>query len=350
MIVYALMLYIPIYIYLGYRKFKQKNIIWIIPFIYMFILAGLRGEHIGMDYPIYIRMYRIIANNGSSYMEIGWQIFNKIIGFISKDYHMLGLATSFVILSFVFLSIKKLSYSVRWIAFLIYICNPYLYLQSNFNIMRQGMAMAIVLYSFTLYINSESIKEFVIGCIVASTIHSSAIFLLIIVFFIKFSVKKKFHYICASVTLLLSFLISDNRIISFVTKYIGYNGYNEYEGTMFNFSIYKLFIFLIIIVLCINYDLLYKDSMQKVCVDIYIFSLCLLELLLVNDIAYRIYLYFALIHVIIVPMMYSNINNKNNKLLMKCVVIGYYVFFYCAFFYSIIMSHNTSYVPYVFWG
>lgn len=353
--IYFALLFIPIYTYLCCKLIKNKKFMMFLPYVFLILFAGLRNGIIGADYKNYIAFFRGYMRYGEMPYGWGWRLVNALVGFFTSDYHYLGIVTALVVISlFFYVMEKNVSTNYWWLCLLVYIFNPYLYIQGNFNIMRQGIAMAVILYVFTRYLNKKSLFWFIVGTAIASCFHTSALFMLMIIFFMKYPLTKKFHYIMAVITFVLSIIITDSRIIGLIARYTAYGKYiNSQDVTLFNFTAYKLFIFLTTLLLCYLYDNLFDNKDEKMCTDIYIFSLCILNLLLINDIAYRIYLYFAIMHTVFLPIILGNISKKRNdrylNLAIHVTVVAYYIMYFVVFIYIMAASHNTSYIPYILW-
>lgn len=207
------------------------------------ILAGIRYM-VGTDYYSYEHSFELISNYKftellqlSGEFEIGFIFLSKLILMISAN----NIKLVFGVFAFLtlYFQIKGYENLVGKKNMAIYFA---IYLLSSFsvslNIMRQGLAISLGFY-FLRYLFEEKYSKFIIGVLIASTIHisSAILFLLLIVKYksiIKILKKSPIKFaaimvIIVSVTPLLPYFL--NISIS-IEKFYDYIAFSETGGLL----------------------------------------------------------------------------------------------------------------------
>lgn len=159
------------------QRLRSRINIWIILLIgILSIFAGIRNEVVGVDLAHYIIRYiEPIKEGYFSYitdMSIGFKVFVWIVYLFTDQTFivvtMISLLTNTLIVLRLWDFRNKSSFTMMifW-----YYC---LYYLVTFNIFRQFMAVAIVFY-FTRFLENKNYKTFLIGVIIATTIHNVSI-------------------------------------------------------------------------------------------------------------------------------------------------------------------------------
>lgn len=221
--------------------------------------CGLRGIHVGLD----TENYYFLINNIQTYnatiarYEVGFRIlieFLKII-FINPTLVMLALSlitNSLIVCSFWKLK-NKFSFTILNAGFLIF------YYFQTYNIMRQWLAIAIVLYVITLLFDGKYIKSILL-ILLATLMHKTGIIalLLVCIFWIQNeskSIFKKIIGIMLAMITLVNFdratsLFMGNSELSYLSeRYFSNNSDAGVIGLFF----YLRVLFLIILVMAYIY-------------------------------------------------------------------------------------------------
>lgn len=351
MLFYLLLPITNILIYLLLNKFKiSKKGYLIVSFTILFLISTLRSEYIGADYNVYVEYFDKIQFD-FKYIptEIGFRLFNYIISLFTKNYVIFTL----IINTFVFYTIYK--YIVKnvdekyyiWIM-VIFIMNPYLYIQSTFNIIRQTIAYVIILCGLKYLIEKNFIKYLLI-IILAAQIHTvSYIFILLILLrLIKWNQKKLAMLLVGVVTIRI---FKNCGILDIVANFLGYGIYINYKSTMFDFSLFYMFILSIIIMLIVNYNEFKLKENQMFFINLYIISLILLPLFVTNDIIYRVYIGLVLLSLPAIPLIFETFENKYKRIgnLIKIGFVSYYSLLFVFFLYTLSRANNIYYIPFKF--
>ena len=168
------------------KKYKNKyitRILVILALLIPSIIAGIRDYTIGTDVLLYGNswfekaadydsMYRYLVKAKEYSIGVGYAAINFIVSRFSSSPHMFYFVYEFLQLTVLYAAIKpykdKLSVSF---AFLIYY---FLFFNNSLNILRQTMAIILVLYSYG-FARNKKIVGFCITIVVAYSFHSSAI-------------------------------------------------------------------------------------------------------------------------------------------------------------------------------
>ena len=177
------------------KEFLKRNwqiILYCAIFVALFFFMAFRATSVGTDAVVYRDFYEQIKSRqiGIKYgqWEIGFSalcyLFGRLLGL---SYLWFQIFTSFVILTCFALFIWKNS-SNKFLSLFIFIAfGLYFY---SFNVLRQGLALAIFLANLTIFLKDRKWWKYFLLLPVAVLMHNSIIlcYLLYVVFFIKLHV------------------------------------------------------------------------------------------------------------------------------------------------------------------
>ena len=159
------------------KQNKKINVCaYILAGLSFFIVSAIRYD-VGTDYLFrYAPDYIKIGQGGDvANLEIGYKIIVWICLLITKDYAILFAVTSAIIIGLTFYTIYKESpYPI--ISVLIYFLAGHFFY--SLNLMRQFLAVSVLLFSYKYLIDKKYIK-FITGVIIAFLLHSSSIIFVI---------------------------------------------------------------------------------------------------------------------------------------------------------------------------
>jgi hypothetical protein len=151
-------------------------------FIVLWIPAAIRYG-IGTDYFSYVDYYNDIKYGGiSRKLEVGFIFIYKLLIMLNLDVQWFFVITSFFTILFTLLSFKKHFY------FSVLLYNLFLLYLYSYNIVRQALAVAIVMYAISNIIRGNA-KKYVFLVCMASLFHISAILFLPFFLFSKINYK-----------------------------------------------------------------------------------------------------------------------------------------------------------------
>lgn len=157
------------------------------------IFAGLRYG-IGTDYQIHKSVFNELESGleVTKRTEMGYLILNKIIIFFGGNYQCLLFIISFITVACIYKALlrykDKINVTIGILSFML------LYYQMSYNLLRQMLAISIMIYALKYLENKKSVK-YIISCIIATTIHSSSIIFLFLLVAYKFLSNEKYKKI-----------------------------------------------------------------------------------------------------------------------------------------------------------
>ena len=209
---------------------KNKRLMYIVIFIWLFMLGALKGEGVGADYYSYKSFFEIFSRAEwfSSYADVerGYILLNKIISIFTNNYQWLLAVCSFLSIIGVIHFIKR-NASFPIISIWLYISMGFY--QSTFTRLRQAIAISIVLIAYK-YAQEKKFWKFIFLIILASLFHRTALIAVLIYLFLhekRISKQKNsrlslFFPHTQSVTSLFS-----APLIRSMVSYLGYSRYAD---------------------------------------------------------------------------------------------------------------------------
>ena len=338
------------------HKNKKENLYFIIlAFIPIIIISGLRSPEIGVDTQQFVNAfnkikYMSISDFSSLRYEYGFSFLCWALSKISSEPQILIFTTSLIINYSVAEFIYKNSKNVYLSTILYLICNFFF---SNMNIMRQALAISIVLLGYEKLKNAQYLK-FIGFVIIASQFHSSAILSLLYIPLKKFKFTKKSSIIVLFATV-LAFLLGRELfeiLARFSTRLYDYMDSNftveNYFGSLLDFLVYFISFLFGIFILSNQKKSIETADMKEVS-DIIgnmgfavIFSVMIMRVILFN----RFTPYFTIFMIIWLPNCLKLIKNGKDRLMLSVLV----VFAFCLYWVIIMIYRPEWYgvIPYKF--
>lgn len=352
MVIYIIYLIYLMIITLLYRSKKKNNpkTYLIFSFVPLILIAGCRATTVGIDTQQFVdAFYGIIKRTPSQFSELryeyGFSYLCWILGKISKEPNILIFATSLFINISVARFIYKNSDNIT-ISVILYFLGNFFF--SYMNIMRQALAIAIILWGYE-YLKQNKYVKFSIFVIVASFFHGTAFLALILILLKKINYNKNFLFMVITFSV-LSFFFGKNIFLilsKFSSRLLKYAGgrfdVENYFAALLNFVVYLVsYIFGF---MCIyknelktkNNDMIGIMGMAVVC------SSLTMKVSLFN----RFTPYFSIFIIIWLANAICEIKNRNNKRVYKIIIIILFLLYW-----SIILMLRPEWygvVPYKFY-
>lgn len=339
------------------NKNKNKNIklfIYIIA-IQLFVISAFRSVNVGIDLTRYLPRYQLIGNTdwGKIFelrhivdFEYGYILLNKIISiFYNNEQFFLVVTSLIIVLSF---SYFIYNYSrIPWLSFYLFITLGFY--GSSFNILRQYIAISILLFSIK-YIKNRSLIKFLLCLSLAISIHTTAVFFIILYPLYKKKITGIYIMLLSFSTIILFFL--SEKIIKFSLGSTSYSKYlEEIGGGLGNGSGEGMLVILIVVLI---FMLIFKKPLEKVdstnsnlWFNMLILAMFLNILALDLGIFERIMRYFMIALIIAIPNTIYSLKQKDIKLIGTVAVL-----ILCSYYYfGVIMTDYSSsggIIPYSF--
>lgn len=216
--------------------------------ILMWFLTAFRGISIGNDTATYVNYFNSIKSGGvyTGYViELGYQYLNLFIGYFTDDPHVFLIIVSTICYVSIGIYIFKFSKN-KAVSLVLVFCFCF----SNFvNILRQDLAMIIVLYAYQLIKHKHGIVAFLL-ILLAAQFHTSAYVALLYFIYKLYPRNLIVGLIIAGVLLVLSVsgvlnTILGNLLIEYQNYFYGKYAQTGYLGISVEL-IRNFFIFLMI--------------------------------------------------------------------------------------------------------
>lgn len=324
----------------GAKKLEENNSqkIRIIAAITMLILiAGLR-KGIGTDYSGYAIHYNALsigAESGSNF-EIGYNVLNYILSFIGfSDQWLFFLLSAFLVLSIAWISYKN---SVN-IDMSIYLFVALYFYFASFNIIRQFIAIPIILLAFEYLCQKDFVKYF--ACVIlASLFHYSALIMLPVYFLVSHQFSRKVHIVIVIICFFLA-LFGRPVISAVMTILPRYQVYFDFPAgsAWCDIAILSLNYWLL---QCVDEDAK-KENVYNVYVNFSLLSIVVSFLTFTNILFARITPYFYIFSILSIP--FSLMHISFDVRLRRIISLGTILitFLYCLYY---LMNNNAGIVPY----
>ena len=321
-------------------KFNLKSTLAFVVFFILFFLSALRQMDLGIDMVAYSIHFDNISSASwidifeVSRFEKGFVIFNKLISsFIYRDFRALVILSSFItIASFTFFLYKNSPYF--GLSILLFFCLGFY--TDSFNLIRQYLAISIVLIGLNSFLNKGNNLLFISFILLASTFHTTSLVFLIIVFLKKQALDLKYLlFILCIITIII--LFSDIIILNLINTF--YSSYTDKIITQKGFSLLVLqLLILIISFVLIGFHKINQNEKRRLIVHIYILA-CVLQICSLKfSLFSRVMLYFYILILILIPYSVKSVKDVN----FRTLVIGVYTLLAIVFFYCIYLQADSS--------
>lgn len=362
------------FIYIAQKEFEKKNkklgiIFSIIGILIPCILAGLRDVSVGIDVQAYTtKIYNIALSAESlpsflsdSWVEVGYSIFIYVIARIFRDIHWVLFFTELIMCIFIYLTAYEKRKDIpMYLVFLVYFC---IFYNTSLSIMRQGIAMFIIMYSLTKLEKKNYILT-IIYFILAVTFHASAImaipmYLLIFLSSLNLDYKKEKKIYIAIFSVLLITVIFYEPILKLLScdlhvipiKYYDYLN-SQYVNSKIDINytelLFKLF-WICAYAICVFFNI-DKFKKHEYKVNIY-FAFLLIDFIVLPisfkiSNASRITFYYGIPGLILlIPYLINSLKNTDIKQLIPKIGMFAMLLFY--WFYSVILYGASNTYPYI---
>ena len=300
-----------------------KTILKIISIIIPVLIAGLR-YNVGTDYENYVNSYFLVTNDNYRI-----EIFHKLVVMIVQhtfnyyQYIFLIYALVTILIAYKAIDDYKIDNKNTFILTYAYLM---LYFIMSLNLMRQCLAVAIIMYSMK-YIYNKKIYKYIFCIILATLVHTSALIILPfgIVNIISKDAKKGIIislivYITFSIFLLL-IPVSILNNIPFINKFLNYVNINEsLTGTGFGIIIKQSPILLLCA--CFYKKMIKNDANIKQWIAMEILNIIFLYVGFINIALNRFSMYFSFATIFIIQDFYGVIKKDlYNKIFTQIIMI-----------------------------
>lgn len=328
-------------------KDREKIFIGIIT-LQLFILSAFRDFSVGADTYNYINRFTIIANTSWNNIpnlpevldfELGFIILNKLFSLLTTSPRIYLLSINLIIL----LGVAKFIYNnskIYWLSYFLFIGMGFW--GDSLNILRQFLAVVILLNSIE-DIKNNRLVTFIVRVLIASSFHNSALFFIIIYPISKMRINKK-YYFSFVVSTIFVYLFS-GRILNFLLLNFSYGNLSRSLGMGSGSGMLILLIGILFLTLLFKKDFLSKIKNPQVYIHILTVAILLNILALEFGIIGRMMIYFTSFNIILVPNVIFSIYSEEYTFFSKyffIIVVSYYYIF------RVLVIDASNVVPYIF--
>ena len=309
---------------IGNRGEDRKNKLFLLlTFVVFFVLIASREMTMGNDTQPYLRIYEMcdtykwgIFDMGIRY-EPGFLVFNIILSYLHVSPRLFLCITALIFSAAVYKFIKDNSHS--YLMSVLLFINLLFFFQSM-SIMRQFMALSIILFFGFKFIKEKKILKYAITVIAAALFHYTALiaFLLYPLYYLRYS-RKRILIIAVCAVLISVFMsrIYSSAVLLFdmetdYTYMIGEAKLNNIISTLIFLAMYVFSLFVI-----------KKEKKQDYSFYLYsLFFTTAVYFISVNmAVLSRMSQYFAIVSIIALPNVIEA-NIKESKLLVEAIIIS----------------------------
>lgn len=319
----------------GLLCLKNNNKIFLfIIFFELFFISGFRNWNIGNDTKNYINVFVAITSNLdlSSHMEKGYLLFNKALSLFTDNPQSILLVTSFLILGIILYFIYKYSKFI-FLSTLLFVI---LQFAITLNIVRQYMALIIVLLGFKFVIKRQFIPFFLF-CLLATTFHTSAIVAIVFYFIYPLNIKIKNIIVILVLTFLIFIFIAPflDKIFQILGRYQSYIGSRLLGEEIKLASIMKTFVNFGVFLFCFisyffiskhenfNENFILRPQFLLICS---LLALCVQFISIRGTVLERIAFYFSFFNIVSLPA-FINCYSKNIKFLIGFIIVAFFIIY-----------------------
>ena len=333
-------------------KINKKNIgifFSIIAILIPCIISGFRIKTIGTDTSKYVASTFDAALHGTGYkeafkymdnvanVEYLYKLINYIISRITNNVNWIYFSISLITTTFVYLACynnrtQSGNYSISYFAFLV------LFFNRSFNLSRQSLSIAIILYA-SKYIFEKDLRKYVFFCIIASGFHSTSIFFTLLYFIVNYIIKGKAKTIKKVFLVLttLLFVLQYQNILLFIINEMGIldRRYLFYVIDYTNKGTNILLIELLFIGFLIITTFIFRKNIQNEKIKIYSLFIVLSFIIYLIGIyasyAFRLSYYLYAFCIFVIQYLTEIYKQKNDRIIVTiiaCTILCFYSYLY----------------------
>lgn len=317
-----------------YPKYKKTSYtVSAIVIIVLSIFAGLRALTVGYDISVYGKYiferaatYSSLTSYISTFQknEVLYYILNFIVSRFSDNIHVFLFVHQFIIAFIIHLIAYREKKKHNTNLALTIFCYLMFWFNSSLNIIRQSLAIIIILYSFK-FIEEKKYLKYYLFLAVAFFFHKSSILMIFLPLMHHiYNKKNSFIHICiTSFLLIASFFFLDEIFFALARFLPMLENYDKYVVLGFTNLRTRYLIFKIIMLLAILFTYFCTNNKEKnnSLVAFAAFDVVFYSFSGFVKFGYRISYFFLPFYIIFIPRIIANIQTKKYRLLYLTVII-----------------------------
>lgn len=320
-LIYNLILFLSVSFAFLSNRTKHKKVFILLSYLSIVIFTSIRYD-VGWDYIPYVEAFGVIKDYGVYYFEFGYLILNKLFAFSPIGYIGVFAVMSALTYYFLFKALlrENILASGLYFAFtfqLVFMAN---------NQIRAGLVVAFFIYALK-FIEREQYLKYILSIIIIGILfHTSAIFLLSVIFISKLNLKHYIWIVLILVSYILYLFNFFSNIASYILSHIPF-----YEKFSNNFreeaqpTTHVLIVtFWVLISILIAFSI--KNIKREKITNIYLFGSVLYPVFVDFHIFNRFILYFTFTNILVLGLIVKD--KKKTGILL--ILLFYFLFtIYC---------------------
>ncbi|QNO13418.1 EpsG family protein [Alkalicella caledoniensis] len=312
---------------LSFQNNKKRSWSFIFFGVILTFLAFFRYG-VGPDYFAYDFLYSRINTSviqeilfGLDHQEVGFRVLSSFFKAIGVPYQIYLATLSGVTLYYIFKLCYKYSKMPTLSLFIYY---SFYYFVWSYSAVRQGVTITVGIYYLLETLESKKYVNFFLITLLLTSIHTSAIILLPLLFIVslKLTFKKLITIVLMSIIMVYfpyGYVIEQLHWLPFLSRILPYIGRSQSYGLINFQSLARIFF------LCItlsHYQLLSKENnISKKIIEIYILSLSIYFIFKFSEItAARLSIYGKVLDILIFPNIYYLYNKGKYPKILSLVL------------------------------
>lgn len=326
------------------------KVICLFSFFIMWGLTAFRSINIGNDTHVYIK-YFFIFRKGIDKMrnfEIGYQYLNYLINKLSGDPHIFLIIIASIMYITIALYVIKFSTNILLSTVLFYACFFNIYM----SMLRQGLAMIIVLYAYQLLKRNRELLAIIL-IFFATYFHQSAIIAIILIFRNVIKPKKSQVIFLVSICAIFSQFGLINMIVGIVFPKYELYFHGQYASSGWLAVAYQMLFGILLFCFCRfdnNDKECLEDSLEINNKNLLILNFTLLTTICAFGFSVNLFTrlseYFLLIAIFEISEALQNYDIRTRKLIMIIIGSLSLMMFLIVLIYRPAWNHLY---PYEFW-
>lgn len=307
---------------------NRKRHFFVFSFMLLFIFLALR-YNFGNDYMAYRDMYGYV--HAGLYVYVPHDILYRLLNLYSPSFYALVAITSLIYIVAIYMLIKKnLPVRLYWMALLILLLNPYLFL-IHLSAMRQTLAICFVVFAIQFAVKRQPIP-YILMILVATGFHKSAIIILPLYFFLTASkIKTRWLVMLIGGVFALVFTPALDIILRFAFRifpqYEVYYKFGQSSGLRTALISGVLFLIVICNINRLEGRAMVYGKLALIAVSISMFAVRVVMIA-------RVGMYFDIFLIVALPSILEKMNLKVNREIVFCMILAIYGMRYLSFFLS----------------
>lgn len=311
-----------------FDKLKQNKKYINIIFVILTLFLIVRAPEVGLDYENYGKIFEYAHEKSFVELltferhELGFKYYNKIISMIFNNYSFFLAVTSIVSIAGIYYYIKDNSKNYISSILIFVTFNYYAFL---FSILRQAIAMSILLFSIK-YIKEKKVYKFLILVVLAALFHKTALIFLPMYFIANIKISRKYLIIYLSAIAIIA--VSGKYLLNLIFEYV-YKPSTLEAVSGQGIKMLILLVGLAIFAYCQQEKLLKQDKNNQIYINSIFMAGLIQSIAPVFSLAHRAVMYYSIAMIVLIPNIIETFENKKIKMAVEITMYVVLILYFC---------------------